>query len=260
MKVSLHRLQRGVRRRVAAAIAPKPLPNRSLDNAFYQQQPTCQIPHLHYLLQKFLGKRENGHYVEVGAYDGLFASNTWGLAERGWHGLLIEPVPHLAEACRRNYIHREKVRVAEVAIGESDSEIVLDLAGALTTANTELLAEYTQVDWAKGALTSERVTVQCRSLNDVLIENHVPQGFDLLVVDVEGFEREVFRGFDMDSWKPKMLIVELADTHPDLTSTESQDAFLGRAISATGYEISYKDWINTIFVRKDVWAAAFDLR
>lgn len=253
------RLRRGLRRRVAGWIAPEPALNQSLGTAFYSQQPTCQVSSLYYLLAKFLGERADGHYVEVGGYDGLFASNTWGLAQRGWHGLLIEPVPHLADACRRNYAHLERIHVLQVAVGDSNKEIVLQLAGTLTTANTEAYSEYGNVEWAKDALTSKRISVECCTLNQVLVEQNVPQGFDLLNVDVEGFETEVFSGFDLSAWKPKMLIVELADTHPDLTATEGKDARLGRKLSQAGYVISYKDSINTVFVREDVWESAFGM-
>lgn len=259
MAFTLQRLQRGVRRRLAAAIAPKPSSPKSPVSAFYPQQPTCQIHNLFHLLSKFLGERENGYFVEVGAYDGLFASNTWGLAERGWRGLLIEPVPELADACRRNYAHREGIRVAQVAIGDSNKEIVLHLAGTLTTANTKIHQEYAGIDWARNALTANCLAVDCRTLDQVLVEHGVPQRFDLLVVDVEGFEHEVFSGLDLVVWKPKMLIVELTDTHPDINETEGEDAVLSRTVAASGYVIAYKDHINTVFVRDDVWESAFGL-
>ena len=256
---TLQHLKRRLRRRIADVFDLDSPANASPKTAFFSQQPTCQIPTLYHLLQKFLGETENGYYVEVGAYDGVFASNTWGLAQRGWYGLLVEPVPHFAEQCRKNYGDRERVEVAQVAVGESNSEIILELAGTLTTANRELLTEYAAVDWAKNSLTSKRVSVACRRLNDVLIEYSVPKGFDLLVVDVEGFEGEVFTGLDLNTWKPKMMIVELADTHPDLTSTAYKDALLGRALVEAGYVITYKDSINTVLVRHDVWEKAFDL-
>ena len=39
----------------------------------------------------------------------------------------------------------------------------------------------------------------------------VPKNFDLLVVDVEGKESEIFQTFELNEWKPKMIIVELED-------------------------------------------------
>ena len=251
------RIQRGLRRRLASVIAPKESPSPSLAAAFYSQEPTCQIPNLYYLLSKFLGNREHGHYVEVGAYDGIFASNTWGLAARGWHGLLIEPVPHLADMCRRNYELLGKIEVLEIAVGRDEQDVPLHLAGTLTTANTNVYDEYADVEWATGALTDQSLSVECRPLDLVLTEQHVPLGFDLLVVDVEGFETEVFAGFDISKWQPKMMIVELTDTHPDLTATEDADAKLSRSLCEAGYIICFKDSVNTVFIRQDVWEASF---
>ena len=223
---------------------------------FYPQQSTCQISNLHFLFSKFLGERDHGFYVEVGAYDGILVSNTWGLSQRGWGGLLIEPVPHLADLCRQNYAHRERVRVIQTAVGASDSQITLHLGDVFTTANANLHAEYGDIAWASGSITAQRIEVDCRTLDRILSEQGVTENFDLLVVDVEGFESEVFAGFDFTRWRPKMLIVELADTHPDLQSTARQDALLGRVLTSHGYVITHKDWINTVFVREDVWEAA----
>ena len=90
-----------------------------------------------------------------------------------------------------------------------------------------------------------------------LVEFGIEKNFDVLVVDVEGFESQVFAGFSLGLWHPKMLIVELVDTHPDLKSTSKIDARLGRSILSTGYTIVYKDYINTVFIRDDVWEMAF---
>lgn len=255
----LGKAQRAFRSHLAARIIPRVKTEmKAATNSYYPQVSSCQIRYLSYLLGRFLGERASGHYVEVGAFNGLDFSNTWGLAERGWHGLLIEPIPHLAEACRRNYAHRDRVRVLEMAIGDSDGKVELFLADCLTTANEALFEEYANVEWSRGVLSTHRTTVESRKLEEVLSENDVPRGFDLLVVDVEGYETEVFASFDLNAWKPKMIIVELADTHPDLTATENQDALLGRRISDAGYSIVFKDWINTVFVREDIWRSSFD--
>jgi len=226
--------------------------------AFYPQQSTCQIAHLWYLYSLFLGEREVGTFVEIGANDGVTASNTWGLAERGWTGWMAEPIPDLAASCRRNHHGHQNVTVVETAVGSSEStEIVLHVAGVLTTGNDELFNEYRSIDWARNHLQNREIVVQSCTLDTFLLNNYVPQSFDVLVVDVEGLESEVFSSFDLDLWSPKIVIVELVDTHPDLASTSISDALLGHKLVSKGYFIVYKDSVNTMFVRTDIWNSAF---
>jgi hypothetical protein len=47
-------------------------------------------------------QQEPGVFLEIGANDGYSQSNTYHLERhRGWRGILIEPLPHLFERCRR---------------------------------------------------------------------------------------------------------------------------------------------------------------
>ena len=254
----LDQLQRGLRTRVARFIAPQEAPPDAAA-PYYPQQATCQIPQLHYLYSRFLGERTDGTFVEVGAYDGVFVSNTWGLAERGWRGVMAEPVPALAASCRSNHAGHPGVTVVETAVGPADQrEVTLHLAGTLTTANPEAFKEYESIDWATTSLTGETVVVPCRTLDELLADQAVEPGFEVLVVDVEGFEAQVFANFDLPRWRPRMLIVELVETHPDLSATSGGgDAALGRRILEAGYVVAFKDHINTVFVHDDVWTRTF---
>jgi len=40
-------------------------------------------------------------------------------------------------------------------------------------------------------------------------------------VDREGYEENVFEGFDISYWRPKLLIVELHNDHPDIQQNRS---------------------------------------
>lgn len=257
MMSQLGEVQRAVRSRVARVIAPK-ISDAPSPAAFYPSQPSCQVPNLSFLFSRFLGDRTDGSFVEVGAFDGVFVSNTWGLAERGWRGLMAEPVPALAAQCRRNHVSHPAVNVVETAIGPAGTtEVTLYVAGTLTTANSDAFEEYAGVDWAAGALTDEQITVRSQTLDELLESEGANPDFDVLVVDVEGFEAQVFSSFDVARWRPRMMIVELVDTHPDLALTASSDAHLGRALVGAGYVVVFKDHINTVFVREDVWSGAF---
>jgi FkbM family methyltransferase len=227
-------------------------------SSYYSLQPSCQVKNLDTLFEIFFGQRDHGTFVEVGANDGISCSNTWGLSERGWRGYMVEPIPSFARECRENHKGHPAVSVHETAIGNREGvEIKFNIAGMLTTANTRLKAEYKTIDWSKNLVTEETKIVVSQSLDTFLVDNGVEAGFDLLVVDVEGFEKEVFSGFSLQTWLPKMLIVELADTHPNLNSTRTSDAKLGLEIAQSGYLTVYKDWINTVFVRRDVWEEAY---
>lgn len=257
MAYTARQIREGARRalgRVIPGLRPKPAP------AYYPQQPSCQIPTLHHLYSLFLGEREDGVFVEVGAYDGVFVSNTWGLAARGWRGYLVEPVPSLAAASRRNHRDHDGITVHETAIGDgSVAELTLYIAGTLTTANATQKQEYESVEWARNSVTEQQIVVPSVTLDAFLAAEGIPEGFDVLTVDVEGFEAQVFAGFALSAWRPRLMVIEVADTHPDLSTTRDRDARLGRDIADAGYVIAYKDAINTVFVRDDVWASAFGL-
>jgi FkbM family methyltransferase len=228
---------------------------------YYPIQPSCQIVYLSHLFAKFLGERDTGVFVEIGANNGINCSNTWGLAERGWTGYMVEAIPELAQECRDNHSNHELVSVFESAISDlDDHELKFNVSGALSTANQELKSEYMRTAWARPLVTSREIVLRTKKLDTFLKENGILVGFDLLVIDVEGLESKVFSGFSLDFFSPKMIIIELVDTHPHLKSTSDSDAFLGQQILLAGYEIVYKDVINTVFVRRDVWESAYLLK
>jgi hypothetical protein len=53
------------------------------------------------LVREFFGGGRRGFFVEVGANEPQFASQSWHLEELGWTGVLIEPQPDLADALRQ---------------------------------------------------------------------------------------------------------------------------------------------------------------
>lgn len=198
--------------------------------------------------------------MEVGVFDGISYSNTWGLAERGWHGVMVEPLPDFAAACREDHHNHPNVVVVESAIGAANVDsILLNLAGELSTANTELHSEYRNLHWSRPYVSNATTRVPCQTLDDMLTKCDAPSPFDLLTVDVEGFEQAVFSSFTIDHWSPKVMIIELADTHPEFTATASQDAELTALISQSGYTIVFKDRVNTMFVRNDMWRHALNI-
>jgi FkbM family methyltransferase len=224
-QLALIYFQRGQTEAASAAVAmaePGYLP-------FYPSPVTCQIAVLDALYQSVFGRKHNGTFVEVGAFDGESYSNTSGLADLGWRGLYLEPIPENAERCRQRHGRNQKIDVETIAIGAEERMIELSVSGPFTRAIEN-----------DGKIEGLIVQARQRRLDDVLLEHGIAAGFDLLVVDVEGHEPGVFAGFELERWRPAMMIVELTDE-------PSSQALLRRIVSA-GYSVLYRDFINTVFV------------
>lgn len=221
----------------------------------YRCPPTCQIPDLAERYRElFGGVKADGTFVEVGAYDGETISNTSGLADLGWTGFYVEPVPRFAHACAERHAGNKKVLVANCAVGTKEGLVDLHVGEGLSTELQEQVDVYAQIEWMAHVHKGERIRVPEFRLDRLLVEARIGPGFELLVVDVEGSEDAVFDSFSLDAWKPQVMIVELVDHHPDFESFErviKRSSDLRKRIEQHGYREHYADEVNTIFRRAD---------
>lgn len=156
---------------------------------------------------------DSGFYVEAGGADGYTQSNTYYLERfRGWRGILVEPMREMAAAARRN---RPDVRVFECALVpfDHDQQDVEMEFGDLFSSVRGVHGQ--DGDWVKGGLVlgwrDHRIErVPARPLSDLLDEAAVA-GFDLLSLDVEGYESDVLRGLDLSRHAPAWILVEMHD-------------------------------------------------
>jgi FkbM family methyltransferase len=210
--------------------------------------PSCQLPLLLHFYEKYLP--QTGTFVEVGAYDGESFSNTSCLADAGWTGHYIEPIPEFAQKCVARHASN-LIKVATVAIADTEGSIDFNVGLALTTASVDTLSAYRDIAWAKECVFERRISVAATTMDAFLKSNGIEAAFDLLVIDVEGFEEKVFSAFDLAFWRPGMMIVELNDYHADFVATPALQLSAKRVrdrILGTGYMQVYADAINTIFV------------
>lgn len=167
-------------------------------------------------LERLLPK-QGGWFVEAGANDGFHQSNTYHFARfKGWRGVLVEAVPQLAAACRER---RPESQVVECALGSQEiagSTVRLRFAGLMTSVCGTLGSEAMERQRAaqglavQGMNTEERfVEAPVRTLTEVLAGTGTPSDFDLLSLDVEGYEVEVLRGLDMKAYRPRAICIEV---------------------------------------------------
>lgn len=177
-------------------------------------------PALHELdrkLERWLPHR-GGYFVEAGANDGYKQSNTYFFERRrGWRGVLIEPVPELAEACRLNRPGSRVFATALVPAGFAGATITLEYSDLTSSVAGAFGDEARRRRHQAHGLNVQAIApgtalvVPGRTLQSVLQEAGTPAEFDLLSLDVEGYEPRVLDGLDLHLFRPRFMLVEVWD-------------------------------------------------
>lgn len=219
---------------------------------FYKVAPRCQIEGLNRIYLKYIGRIRDGAFVEVGAFDGITWSNTSCLAERGWTGLLFEPLPKAFKQCQRRYRNNPRVQVVQCCIGDRVGNIEVFPAQNLTTTSWEQIEIFRTLPWLKKSphlLRGQKsFMAPVFTLDFALRQYGRNPGFEVLSIDTNGTELEVLKGFDIAYWKPKLVIVECHEFHEDAILARHAPA-INAIFDKQGYRKVYSDCLNSIFVR-----------
>jgi FkbM family methyltransferase len=184
------------------------------------------------LIHEFFEGTPTPFFVDVGAADPEFGSQTWDLEQAGWSGFLVEPRPDMAEKLRRS----RRATVYEVACSSPANvgrSMTLHLRGGYSSLSENLVVA--------GLAPQGVVDVQIRTLDDLLAEMRAPRPIDFVSIDVEGHEIEVLDGFDLDRWRPRLILIE----------DHVLDLRLHRLLQERGYKWVRRSGLNAWYVPAD---------
>lgn len=181
-----------------------------------------------------------GFYIDVGANDPQVDSVTKAFYDRGWSGINIEPIE---SHCTVLNEARERDINLQCAAGV--------IAGELKIWNSEIRgwstmdAEVVAIHERKGH-TGLWQNVPVRTLTSIC-EEYVSGDIHFLKIDVEGFEGDVLKGMDFETYRPWIVVVEA--TVPD----SQVENFLGweGALVGKAYEYVYGDGLNRFYLAKE---------
>jgi len=163
--------------------------------------------------------------VQIGAHDGRMADPVHRHLEReNWGGILIEPHPvYFAELTKR-HAARQNIELLNVGISDSPGHFELfhlneaardryprGARGCASLDRNRMVDALRRVNDRKGLPVLEEdvsaTTIELRRLDAILAE-YALRNVDILVVDVEGHERQVLNSFDITALDLKFAIVE----------------------------------------------------
>jgi FkbM family methyltransferase len=193
------------------------------------------------LARAFAG-RASGFYVDVGAHDPVIFSMTKHFYELGWHGLNLEAAPDAADAIQRA---RPRDTTVNVGVSDTEGELVFYQATSDAAGLSTFARDQAERHRAAGFRFTER-RIRVTSLT-TLCEEHVREPIDFMSIDVEGFERNVLEGADLQRYRPKAVVVEA--THPK-SREPSHGAWEHLLLRASFRFVSF-DGLNRFYVAEE---------
>lgn len=186
---------------------------------------------------KNTNNKTGGFFVEAGACDGVFLSNTL-LLERnyGWTGICAEPNPHYYN----NLCKNRKCFVTDLCLySESGKELMF----SFDEGYGGVIDHFMEPSRQNRRLSANKNIVKTISLNDLLEKFNAPLEIDYISLDTEGTELEILNTFNFDKYNVKMFTVE-----HNIQFRSDEDKYLKELIKLFK-EKGYNEYV----VEHDVW-------
>lgn len=178
-----------------------------------------------HILNKFSNKSD-GVFLDIGAFDGKWASNTLALAEKGWKGICVEGSPFsfsklFTEHLRRNEVLLLNAIVTHEAVsaGERVVRFWESPNSAASTINRENYEKWKDRIQSCGHGDFKEMFIPKVSLDEVLdwVKKQYPV-IDFVSIDVEGGSTDLAMKFNPDEFKTSMLCIEHDGRYTELVT------------------------------------------
>jgi FkbM family methyltransferase len=178
--------------------------------------------------------------VDLGAR-GRERSNSYGLLKYfGWSGLLVEANPRLIANITSEFTGT-KFKLLNCAVSDQEGSMPFYIG---VNDDVSSLSKDSAAYWGQ---VKDDVTVDVFRIGRILNEQHIPFDFDVLSLDIEGFDTMVMNDMiENTPYRPGIVIIE---SSLDFKNTSIISAGMSAAVDAA-YELKYQTVANMILVRK----------
>lgn len=166
-----------------------------------------------FILQKFFTDKngdlkKDGFYIEFGAIDGVYLSNTYALEHLGWKGICIEPIPEMFQELEKN---RSCICLQGCVSDTPGVAIFREVGGTfevLSGLENKYFPEEINLIENVYKKPSKFYEVQCFTLSQIMRDYNV-ENIHILFIDTEGGERGILESLtDEELRRIKMICVE----------------------------------------------------
>ncbi|RZJ52709.1 MAG: FkbM family methyltransferase [Flavobacterium sp.] len=197
------------------------------------------------LLERFVGEKKFGIYVDIGAHHPTFLNNTFFFYKKGWRGINIDATPGSMKPF-------EKLRPYDINIEQpianqtSELEFHIFSTPELNTFDKTNVAKFLNYPYVNLEKKIKLTTVKLENL----LERNLPRlgnpQIDFFTIDVEGMDLDVLKSNNWNKFRPNYVLVE--DLSVDIFNLENNE--IVNFMTSVGYTITAKT-VNTLFFKKN---------
>ena len=192
-------------------------------------------------------------YLDIGANEPRYISNTFYFYEQGGNGVCVEPNPFLCNKLRKSR-HRDIIINAGIGIDnkpEADFFVFPNYANGLSTFSKKEALHWEEIGMqGLGKIKIEKIIkIPLIKINKILKENFKTSP-DLLSIDVEGWDNEILQSLDFTKYKPKVICAETLLYDEDQKGYKTHD--IESLLKNNGYMLYADTRVNSIFCLKEL--------
>ena len=184
------------------------------------------------LIVDYIFKKNNGIYIDVGCNHPVYSNNTYLLYKKGWQGINID-------------INEKSVKLFNL-FRKNDLNINLAVSSKKTELEYINFHDKSPINKIKTTFNKDlhpldKIKKIKSDTLDSIIENskYKDKKIDFVSIDVEGYEIEVIKGFNLKKYKPSIIVIEYLDTN--LRTIEIKNFNLQNIINSEIYKLMIKN-------------------
>lgn len=195
------------------------------------------------VIEKIIGKKKKGFYVDVGAHNPELFNNTKRFYDKGWRGINIEPNPLLIKAL---FVKRKRDINLNIGIKKQKG------VGSFYEFEADSLSTFSKKEKDSkiklGYKLKQEHKIKVLPLMDVL-KKHGKLPIDFISVDTEGLDLEVLQSNDWKKYRPTLVCVETG-VFKDMLAGKKKSGkknLIDIEMSKQGYQVVFTNGLNTIY-------------
>lgn len=185
-------------------------------------------------------------YIDIGAHDPYYLSNTALFYERGARGINIEANPLLIE----NF-EKERPNDINLNVGVSDKIDAIDFFIMEDSTLSTFSKSESDKMVSLGKSLKEIRTISTTTISEILKTYHNGISPDFMSLDIEGLDYIILKNINFQEIVPKVICVEAADYSP-IGAGKRRDDIIDLLVQNGYYEYANTN-LNAIMVKNDFW-------